>query len=94
MKIFILSLMFSSLGFAQSVGPQDVEPMLQQMQASGQITQEQLKATRELMKKMDSSHWAEIEQRAKDCVSRNPALADKIEKHGTSAMSLEDCPAK
>ncbi len=76
---------------AQSVGPQDIEPMLQQMQQSGKISAEQAAATRKMMKNMDAGKWAEIEQKAKDCIKRNPAAADKIGEEGIGAADLGMC---
>jgi hypothetical protein len=76
---------------SQSVGPQDIEPMLQQMQQSGKITADQAAATRKLMQNMDGQKWKEMEQKAKDCIKRNPAAAEKIGEEGISAADLGMC---
>jgi hypothetical protein len=89
--IFLLTI--SSTVFAQSVGPQDVEPMLQQMQASGKISAQQAELTRKYMGKMKAKQWADVEKRANDCLARNPALAEKFEEGGVAALSVNDCAA-
>ena len=92
MKFFVLMLAFAATtAFAQSVGPQDIEPMLQQMQASGQIDAKQAEITRKYMKTMDSKKWAEIEKKAEDCIARNPAMADKIREEGSDAINMDIC---
>ena len=92
MKTFIaLALMITTSAWAQSVGPQDVEPMLQQMQASGQIDAKQAEITRQYMKSMDAGKWAEIEKKAKDCITRNPAAMKKMEEEGAEGISMDLC---
>lgn len=93
MKTLItLLLTLSSLPvLAQSVGPQDIEPMLQQMQQSGKITADQAAVTRKLMQNMDAQKWKEIEQKAKDCIKRNPAAAEKIGEEGIEAADMSMC---
>lgn len=94
MKYVAMILMsLTSSVFAQSVGPQDVEPMLQQMQASGKISAQQAELTRKYMGKMKAQQWADVEKRANDCLARNPALADKFEEGGVAALSVNDCAA-
>lgn len=88
---FLLTITTSA--FAQSVGPQDVEPMLQQMQASGKISAQQAELTRKYMSKMKPQQWADVEKRANDCLARNPALAEKFEEGGVAALSVNDCAA-
>lgn len=89
LAIFLLAV--TSSVFAQSVGPQDVEPMLQQMQASGKISAQQAEITRKYMGKMNAKQWNDIQKRAHDCLARNPALADKFEEGGVAALSVNDC---
>lgn len=72
--IFVLS---SVCAQAQSVGASDIEPMLKQMEASGQIDAKQAELTRQYMKSMDDKKWAEIQKKAEDCIKRNPAAAEK-----------------
>ena len=72
--VFVLS---SLSAFAQSVGEKDIEPMLKQMEASGQIDAKQAELTRQYMKSMDQKKWAEIQKKAEDCIERNPAAAEK-----------------
>ncbi len=69
--------MTSVTALAQSVGASDVEPMLKQMEASGQIDAKQAELTRQYMKSMDQKKWAEIQKKAEDCIERNPAAAEK-----------------
>ena len=86
-KLIALTLLVSSLNVvAQTVGAQDVEPILQQMQASGQIDAKQAQLTREYMKTMDSKQWAELQKKAEECINRNPAAAEKIEETGQVQM--------
>lgn len=90
----ILSLIFLSIGlpaFAQSVGAQDAEMMLNQMQASGKVTAEQAEITRRFMKTMDSKDWEAVQKKAQDCLKRNPAAAEKIKTQGIDAISPELC---
>ena len=92
MRYFAIFLLItSSTVFAQSVGPQDVEPMLQQMQASGKISSQQAEITRKYMAKMNEKQWGDIQKRAHDCLARNPALAEKFEEGGVAALSVNDC---
>ena len=72
--VFALS---SLSALAQSVGANDIEPMLKQMEASGQIDAKQAELTRQYMKSMDDKKWAEIQKKAEDCIKRNPAAAEK-----------------
>jgi hypothetical protein len=86
-QLIALILLVSSFNVtAQSVNAQDVEPILQQMEASGQIDATQAALTREYMKTMDEKKWAEIQRRAEDCMKRNPAAVKKIEESGQVAM--------
>lgn len=90
----ILSLIFLSIGlpaFAQSVGAQDAEMMLNQMQASGKVTAEQAEITRRFMKTMDSKDWDALQRKAQDCLKRNPAAAEKIKAQGIEAISPDLC---
>ncbi len=90
--LMTLLLVLTSLPvLAQSVGPQDIEPMLQQMQQSGKITAEQAAATRKLMGTMDAQKWKAIEQKAQDCIQRNPAAAEKIGEEGIEAADMKMC---
>ncbi len=91
--VAIVLMIITTSAFAQSVGPQDVEPMLQQMQNSGKISAQQAELTRKYMGKMKGQQWADIEKRANDCLARNPALAEKFEQGGVSALSVNDCAA-
>lgn len=76
--LLLLVIAFASLGaLAQSISPQDIEPMLKQMEASGQIDAKQAEITRKYMKTMDDQKWAEIQKKAEDCIKRNPAAAEK-----------------
>jgi hypothetical protein len=77
--VFVLS---SLSALAQSVGESDVEPMLDQMEASGQIKPEHAELTRRYMKSMDQKKWAEIQKKAEDCIKRNPAAAQKAKESG------------
>jgi hypothetical protein len=77
--VFVLS---SLSALAQSVGESDVEPMLKQMEASGQINPQQAELTRRYMKSMDQKKWAEIQKKAEDCIKRNPAAAQKAKESG------------
>ncbi len=91
MKMLVaIMLVFASFGAAaQTVTPQDVEPMLQQMQASGQINAAQAELTRKYMKTMDDQKWAEIQKKAEDCIERNPAAAEKAAEGAT--IPLDAC---
>jgi hypothetical protein len=77
---FLMAMLFAVTSFsavAQSVGANDVEPMLKQMEESGQIDAKQAELTRQYMKSMDQKKWAEIQKKAEDCIKRNPAAAEK-----------------
>ena len=89
--LILISLCFVGSAWAQSVTPGDIEPMLQQMKASGQIDEKQLEVTRKYMKTMDAQKWAEIEKKAEECIARNPAMAEKIREEGVSAVSMDIC---
>lgn len=90
--LLTLLLVLSSLpALAQSVGPQDIEPMLQQMQQSGKITAQQAETTRAYMKTMKKEDWGKIEQNAQDCIKRNPAAADKVGEDGIEALDMSIC---
>ncbi len=92
MKIFVLILALTSMSaLAQSVTAKDIEPMLRQMQASGQIDAKQVEATRKYMKSMDAQKWAEIEKKAEECIARNPAMAEKIREEGAKAVNMDIC---
>lgn len=85
-----LALALSTGALSQSIGAQDIEPMLQQMRASGKITEEQLEATREHMKTMNPSDWAKIQRDAEDKVKRHPASTKKVEEGGLDALDPKD----
>jgi len=78
--------MSSLTALAQSVGEADVEPMLKQMEESGQIDARQAELTRQYMKSMDQKKWAEIQKKAEDCIKRNPAAAEKAKESGELQM--------
>lgn len=78
----------STAVMAQSVGSQDIEPMLQQMQASGQISQQQADITRRYMKTMKPSDWQNIQKKAERAIERNPAAAEKIAEEGVQAIDM------
>jgi hypothetical protein len=77
--------------FAQSVGPQDVEPMLQQMQASGQISAEQAALTKKYAQSLSKQGWKDIENKAKDCINRKPAAMEQLKEDGVEAVTLDLC---
>lgn len=91
-KLLVTLLALSSLtAFAQSVGPQDVEPMLQQMQASGQIDAKQAEITRKYMQQMKAEDWKNVENKAKDCIARNPAAAEQLKEDGAEGINMDMC---
>ena len=91
-KLLVALIALSSLqAFAQSVGPQDVEPMLQQMQASGQIDAKQAEITRKYMQQMKADDWKNIENKAKDCIARNPAAAEQMKEDGGQNIDMNIC---
>ncbi|MBY0517132.1 MAG: hypothetical protein K2P81_09500 [Bacteriovoracaceae bacterium] len=91
-NLITAALLLGSLNcFAQSVGPQDVEPMLQQMQASGQITAEQAALTKKYAQSLNKQGWKDIESKAKDCIKRNPAAMEQLKEDGVEAVTLDLC---
>lgn len=85
--VFVLS---SMSALAQAVGADDVEPMLKQMEESGQIDAKQAELTRQYMKSMDQKKWADIQKKAEDCIKRNPAAAEKAKESGELQMDACD----
>lgn len=93
MKIlsFVLLLALSvSTSFGQSVGARDVEPYLQQMQASGKITAEQASITRKYMEQMKPADWQALEQKAQEKINRNPSAVQKLKEQGSEALNPSD----
>ena len=91
MNFHILALvLMTSVAHAQSIGAQDVEPMLQQMHESGRITKEQMEVTRKYMKTMSASDWKNMEHKAEEAIKRNPAAAEKVSEEGMDALHGED----
>lgn len=79
MKILITMVLLSSFQvMAQSIGAQDVEPLLQQMQASGKITAQEAAATRKHIQAMKAEDWRGLEQKAVQEIERNPASAERL----------------
>ena len=79
MKILVLvSLLVSLPVMAQSIGAQDVEPLLQQMQASGKITAQEAAATRKHIQTMKADDWRALEEKAVQEIERNPAAAERL----------------
>lgn len=89
--VFSLLLLGSALsGQAQSIGSQDIEPMLQQMQASGKISAQQAEITREHMKTMKADDWKALEDKAVETIERHPAAAEKVRDGGLDALDPDD----
>lgn len=92
MKILIAALfvLMAISAQAQSVGAQDIEPMLQQMQAAGKISQKEMDATRKYMEKMKPEDWRAIQRKAEDAVERHPAAAQRVSEEGVDALNGAD----
>lgn len=96
MKIIalLLCLMSSVSLFANSVGIQDAQPMLDQMVKDGKISEQHAEITRRYMNTMSESEWQKIQAEAADCLRRNPAAAEKIQQEGIQAITPETCKTK
>jgi len=88
LSALLMTLSFSSL--AQSIGPRDIEPMLQQMQESGKITAQQAAITRQHMQKMKAEDWKAMETQANQAIERNPAAAKRINEEGIDSLNGSD----
>jgi hypothetical protein len=90
---FMSAMIFATItnvAVAQTVDAQDIEPMLQQMQASGRITKQQAEITRRYMKTMKPSDWQKIQNKAEKAIERNPAAAEKIATDGVGAVDMNE----
>ena len=96
MKNFVLSFVFlgSQAVFANSVGIQDAQPMLEQMVKDGKITEQQAEITRRYMNTMSEADWKKMQEAADDCIRRNPAAAEKIQNEGLKAITPDTCKIK
>jgi hypothetical protein len=60
------------------------------MLASGKISNEQAKITREYMKQMKPEDWKSIQVKAQEAIERNPAAASRVGEEGIEALNGSD----